>query len=87
VRTPPPAPQVEDPPQRTGRVRAVKLTAQSLGIQPGASQKDIDVACKKKAKMYNPDRVVSLTLEVRKMVELRMKEINTAYAEFKRKAR
>jgi DnaJ like chaperone protein len=58
-----------------------------LGIQPGASQKEIDVAYKKKAKMYHPDRVASLAPEVREMAEFRMKEINAAYAELKCKVR
>ncbi|MCA1730089.1 MAG: DnaJ domain-containing protein [Actinobacteria bacterium] len=47
----------------------------------------MDVAYKKKAKMYHPDRVASLAPEVREMAEFRMKEINAAYAELKRKVR
>jgi len=54
-----------------------------LGVKPGASQKEIDAAYKKKAKMYHPDRVASLPDEVRQMSELRMKEINAAYGELK----
>ena len=37
--------------------------------------------------MYPPDRAVSLTLKAREMVELRIKEINAAYAKLKRKIR
>lgn len=58
-----------------------------LGTEPGASQKKIDAAYKKKAKMYHPDKVASLAPEVREMAELRMKEINAAYAELKRRSR
>lgn len=57
-----------------------------LGVGSGASQKDIDTAYKKKAKMYHPDRVASLAPEVRKIAELRMKEINAAYTELRRRA-
>ncbi|MBW3609375.1 MAG: J domain-containing protein [Actinobacteria bacterium] len=58
-----------------------------LGVELGASQKDIDTAYKKKAKTYHPDRVASLAPEVREMAELRMKEINAAYTELRRRAR
>lgn len=58
-----------------------------LGLEPGASQAEIHSAYKKKAKMYHPDRVASLAPEVREMAELRMKEINAAYGEIKRRQR
>ena len=58
-----------------------------LGVKNGASQKDIDVAYKKKARMYHPDKVANLAPEVREMAELRMKEINAAYGELKRRVR
>ena len=56
-----------------------------LGVEPGASQAEIHSAYKKKARMYHPDRVASLAPEVREMAELRMKEINAAYGEIKRR--
>lgn len=56
-----------------------------LGVEPGASQTEIHSAYKKKARMYHPDRVTSLAPEVREMAELRMKEINAAYGEIKRR--
>lgn len=56
-----------------------------LGVDPGASQAEIHSAYKKKARMYHPDRVASLAPEVREMAELRMKEINAAYGEIKRR--
>ncbi len=58
-----------------------------LGAEPGASQREIDAAYKNKAKVYHPDKVASLAAEVRDMAELRMKEINSAYAELKRRYR
>lgn len=58
-----------------------------LGVEFGASQKDIDTAYKRKAKTYHPDRAASLAPEVREMAELRMKEINAAYTELRRRAR
>jgi hypothetical protein len=57
-----------------------------LGLESGASQKEIGAAYKKKAKMYHPDMAASMTPEDRETAELRMKEINAAYAELKRRA-
>ena len=56
-----------------------------LGVEPGASRAEISSAYKKKARMYHPDRVASLPPEVREQAELRMKEINAAYGELKRR--
>ena len=56
-----------------------------LGVEPGASHAEIHSAYKKKARMYHPDRGASLAPEVREMAELRMKEINAAYGEIKRR--
>ena len=56
-----------------------------LGVEPGASQAEIHSAYKKKARVYHPDRVASMAPEVREMAELRMKEINAAYGEIKRR--
>lgn len=57
-----------------------------LGLESGASQKEIGAAYKKKAKMYHPDMVASMAPEDRETAELRMKEINAAYAELKLRA-
>ncbi len=73
--------QAEAKSERTGSLLKV------LGVSQGASRKEIDAAYKKQAKMYHPDRVASLAPEVREMSELRMKEINAAYSELKRRAR
>jgi DnaJ like chaperone protein len=67
--------------ERTGSLFKV------LVVEPGASQKEIDVAYKKQAKTYHPDRVASMAPEVRDMAELRMKENNAANAELKHRAR
>ena len=56
-----------------------------LGVEPGASRAEIHSAYKKKARMYHPDRVASLAPEVQEMAEIRMKEINAAYGELKRR--
>ncbi len=69
------------------KVERVGSLLKVLGAEPGASQREIDAAYKKKAKMYHPDKVASLAPEVREMAELRMKEINAAYAELKRRSR
>ena len=73
--------------RRNAEVTAEKNNAlfKILGIEPGASQAEIHSAYKNKAKMYHPDRVASLAPEVREMAELRMKEINAAYGELKRR--
>lgn len=73
--------QAETEVERTGSL------FKTLGVTQGASRKEIDAAYKKKAKMYHPDRVADLAPEVREMAELRMKEINVAYGELKRKVR
>lgn len=57
-----------------------------LGIEPGASRAEISAAYKKMARMYHPDRVANLPPEVREQAELRMKEINAAYGELKRRS-
>lgn len=73
--------------RRNAEVVAEKNNAlfKILGIEPGVSQAEIHAAYKNKAKVYHPDRVASLAPEVREMAELRMKEINAAYGELKRR--
>ena len=56
-----------------------------LGVERGASQAEINAAYKKQARMYHPDRVATLAPEVREAAEIRMKEINAAYGQLKRR--
>ena len=56
-----------------------------LGVEPDASRAEISAAYKQKARMYHPDRVATLAPEVREAAEIRMKEINAAYGELKRR--
>ena len=56
-----------------------------LGVEPGASQAEVAAAYRKQARIYHRDRVANLAPEVREMAELRMKEINAAYGELKRR--
>jgi DnaJ-domain-containing protein 1 len=56
-----------------------------LGVEPGASRAEVSAAYKQKARMYHPDRVATLAPEVREAAEIRMKEINAAYGQLKRR--
>jgi hypothetical protein len=56
-----------------------------LGVQPDASKAEITAAYRKMAQMYHPDKVAGLGPEFKELAELRMKEINGAYAELSRK--
>jgi hypothetical protein len=56
----------------------------TLGVSLYASQEEIRAAYKSLAREHHPDKVASLSPEVRGSSEERMKEINVAYAELKR---
>jgi DnaJ domain len=56
----------------------------ALGASKGAGAEDISAAYRKLARTHHPDKVANLEPEVREYSEQRMKEINAAYAEFKR---
>ncbi len=56
----------------------------SLGVSKGAGVEEIGAAYRKLARTHHPDKVANLEPEVREYSEQRMKEINAAYAEFKR---
>src|SRR5215218_7157075 len=56
----------------------------ALGVAKGAGEEEISAAYRKLARTHHPDKVASLEPEVREYSEQRMKEINAAYAEFKR---
>ena len=56
-----------------------------LGVEPEAWQAETSAAYKKQARMYHPDRVATLGPEVREAAEIRMKEINAAHGQLKRR--
>jgi hypothetical protein len=56
----------------------------ALGVSKGAGVEEISAAYRKLARTHHPDKVANLESEVREYSEQRMKEINAAYAEFKR---
>jgi DnaJ domain len=56
----------------------------ALGVPKEAGVEEISAAYRKLARTHHPDKVANLEPEVREYSEQRMKEINAAYAEFKR---
>jgi hypothetical protein len=70
----------EDPEKEARLARARK----TLGVAKGASAERIGAAYRELARTHHPDKVAHLEPEVREYSEQRMKEINAAYAEFKR---
>jgi len=56
----------------------------ALGVAKGAGAEEILAAYRNLAQTHHPDKVATLEPEVREYSEQRMKEVNAAYAEFKR---
>ncbi len=56
-----------------------------LGVSHVASKEEITAAYRKMAQLYHPDKVANLAPEFKDLAEKRMKAINTAYDELKRK--
>ena len=56
-----------------------------LGLGAGASPAEVAAAYRRLARTYHPDKVAHLDPEVRRFAEERMKEINAAYSELKRR--
>jgi DnaJ-domain-containing protein 1 len=85
--TPPPKaepdePQPEEPqPVEVGLTRAHQL----LGVPLGASRQEVSLAYKKLAFIHHPDRVAGMGPEAREYSEERMKELNAAYSELRRR--
>ncbi len=67
--------------ERESRLAAAR---RALGVAKGAGAEEISAAYRKLAQIHHPDKVANLEPEVREYSEQRMKEINAAYAEFKR---
>lgn len=56
-----------------------------LGIKSRASEKEITSAYRQLVQQYHPDKVADMAPEFREIAERRMKEINAAYEELKRR--
>jgi DnaJ-domain-containing protein 1 len=56
-----------------------------LGVPLGASRQEVSQAYKKLAFMHHPDRVAGMGSEAREYSEERMKELNAAYSELRRR--
>jgi DnaJ-domain-containing protein 1 len=80
--TPPPKAEPEEPqPVELGPTRSHQV----LGVPLGASRQEVNQAYRKLALMHHPDRVAGMGPEAREYSEERMKEINAAYAELRRR--
>jgi DnaJ-domain-containing protein 1 len=80
--TPPPKAEPEEPqPIELGLTRAHRL----LGVPLGASRQEVGQAYRRLAFMHHPDRVAGMGLEARQYSEERMKELNAAYSELRRR--
>jgi DnaJ-domain-containing protein 1 len=80
--TPPPKAEPEEPqPIDVGLTRAHQL----LGVPLGASRQQVGQAYRRLAFIHHPDRVAVMGPEARQYSEERMKEINAAYSELRRR--
>jgi hypothetical protein len=70
--------------QNVERDARLATARRALGVAKGAGVEEISAAYRKLARIHHPDKVANLKPEVRESSEQRMKEINAAYAEFKR---
>jgi DnaJ like chaperone protein len=79
---PPPKAEPEEPePVEVGPTRAHQL----LGVPLGASRQEVGQAYRKLAFIHHPDRVAGMGPEARQYSEERMKELNAAYSELRRR--
>src|SRR5215210_6298657 len=80
--TPPPKAEPEEPqPIELGPTRSHQV----MGVPLGASRQEVSQAYKKLAFMHHPDRVADMGPKAREYSEERMKEINAAYSELRRR--
>ena len=79
---PPPKAEPDEPqPVELGPTRAHQV----LGVRLGASWQEVGRAYRNLALMHHPDRVAGMDPEAREYSEERMKEINAAYDELRRR--
>ena len=55
-----------------------------LGIDPAASNEELEQAYRRRMSEYHPDRVANAAKEIRDMADQRAREINQAYDRIKR---
>ena len=80
--TPPPKAEPDEPrPVELGPTRAHQV----LGLPLGASRQEVSQAYKRLALMHHPDRIAGMGFEARQYSEEKMKEINAAYSELRRR--
>ena len=72
------------PPGATGHEKA-RSPYDVLGVRSRASEDEITSAYRQLVQQYHPDRVADMAPEFREVAERRMKEINAAYEELKRR--
>jgi DnaJ-domain-containing protein 1 len=80
--TPPPKAEPDEAEPIEQRLTRAHLL---LGVPVGASRQEISRAYKKLALMHHPDRVAGVGPQAREFSEQRMKEINEAYSELRRR--
>lgn len=76
------APLPKSTPERKSRLDPYTV----LGILPGATEREIDAAHRKKVHENHPDRVQTMGPEIRRFAEARMAEINAARDQLRRRA-
>jgi DnaJ-domain-containing protein 1 len=79
---PPPKAEPEEPqPIELGPTHSHQL----LGVPLGASRQEVNQVYRKLALIHHPDRVAGMGAEARQYSEERMKELNAAYSELRRR--
>jgi Protein of unknown function (DUF4236)/DnaJ domain len=73
------------PPPRSAPIH--KSPYEVLGVREGASVDEVTAAYRKQAQMNHPDRVANMAAEFQELAERRMKEINAAYDELRKRWR
>jgi hypothetical protein len=58
---------------------ALAQAYRALGVEPSASDEDVERAYRRRISDYHPDKVAGAADEIRQLAETRAREINTAY--------